>query len=169
MADINAIIAVEQPKRPPMFDPSMTLAACAALMSECEAWQGWDTGITASQMARCADSNGYSFAKNLDNQGLVDPDPELVEILDSYWYLRSSMHDDAVKQWVKDHAIALPEWAAEGVKVLATGSGYLKAPGIIARLDPDMARLVVCLDEDAEKPGHIGIYFIAENVEVAGG
>lgn len=70
---------------------------------------------------------------------------------------------------MKGNSIALPTWAVEGAKVLASGSGYHESPGIITGIHRDMARLVVLLDQDAGRPSLNGTYFPAEGVEVFNG
>lgn len=153
-------------KRPGRSSSEVCRAACAALMESLNEWAE-DHGLTVGELMRHADDCGYRFAKNLDDAHLIDPDAGLVEILDGYQAEESAAYLAAVKQWVTDNGITLPEWAVVGARVRVTCGWLTDAPGVITGTGPTDATLTVLPDGKAEK-GLLGYNFPFEKVSQEG-
>lgn len=154
-------------KRPGRNSQDVRRAACTALMESLDEWSD-DHGLTVGELMRHADDCGYQFAKNLDDANLIDPDAGLVEILDTYQADESTAYHAAVKQWVTDNGITLPEWAVVGARVRVTCGWLTDAPGVVTGTGPDDATLTVLPDGKAEK-GMLGYIFPFDQVSQEGG
>lgn len=90
--------------RPTRGDPAVRAKAIAALADDCARWEGGE-GLAVNWIAALQGlslyGNGYELARNLESAAYIDPDAELVEILDSartyLWYA----HDEAVAAGVQ--------------------------------------------------------------------
>lgn len=85
--------------------------------------------------------NGFELAREIDRTSPVDPDRELVEILDGAYDHLSRAHKAAVRQWVKYTGTTLAH--AVGDRVTCP-----HCTGTIVELRPETASYVVRPDED---------------------
>lgn len=96
--------------RPSRNDPAIRAAAVQKIVDECVKWDDapipcrvtWTQALGRISLAQ----NGYEIARDLENYAHVNPDADLVEILDCAWSYLSEAYDRAVKAWVEANDIS---------------------------------------------------------------
>lgn len=116
-------------------------------------------------LKRVGCSNGYEIAKELERSSIFRPDSMLVEILDSAWYVRSTLHDELVKKWVSWHDITSDKNVGDPVRI----SFRVKdVRGTIRRINHEHAQYVVYAEElflDRKGGGrHLGMVINYEDI-----
>jgi hypothetical protein len=105
------------------------------------------------------DLDGYRLAEYLKTHKYIDPDSDLVSILDDVFYVRESLKNEVIKQWVKENFLTISDDVI-GKKVDAH-IGTRKFSGyFITSIDKDTYRVVI----SASTTVNNGYYVDFENV-----
>jgi hypothetical protein len=107
------------------------------------------------------DLDGYYLAEFLKNKVWLEPNSELVEILDMASSVKYAIVNNAVKQWVKECCLTIPEDVV-GKKVNAKQTGYVYEMHYITGISPETYEVTLSPDEN-RKGGYIVGF---ENVEL---
>jgi hypothetical protein len=114
--------------------------------------------------------NGYVMAQNLENSCGIQPDVELVEILDDVWFIKKEVHDDIVKEWVKDYNISPGKKVGDLVTIKCswkeiTETGLTKVSGEIVSIDTELATYLVCCESLGHVKEGVGTHGVIVNYE----
>jgi hypothetical protein len=105
------------------------------------------------------DLDGYSLAEHLKNKVWVEPDADLVDILNDAFYVKDSIMKETLNKWVKENFLTIPDDVV-GKKVDAK-QGYHKYENhYITMIKPETYE--VCISTDTIKKGGYVIGF--ENI-----
>jgi hypothetical protein len=128
-------------------------------------YQKWNESITADEpretyeddIFNCLfeyDLDGYNLAEYLKSKvNLAFCDAELVDILDDMIYVKKSLEDEMLKQWVKENFLTIPDDVI-GKKVNAK-QGYKKYENhYITTIRPDTYEVTIS-DNINKKGGYI--------------
>jgi hypothetical protein len=83
-------------------------------------YQKWNESITADELREtyeddifnCLfeyDLDGYNLAEFLRDKVHLEPDAGLVDILDDMIYVKKSLEDEMLSQWVKENFLTIPD------------------------------------------------------------
>lgn len=145
-------------KRPSVHDETILADAARAIAARCLLWDSegtvdqWEPSVLA---CRSDWHDGYKFARALERGHLVDPDAELVQILDGSLGELAERHDMAVRRWVG--IVGFRPLFSIGDVVSAGRHGH----GPIHSIDYGLARYAV----DVRGTGTGGVLIEAEDVE----
>lgn len=109
-ASVSALRTSVPSARPKRSDPAIRQAAITSLAEDCAKWDNDESAENIADWVDCfrrvsISGNGYEIARDLENYGGVQPDAELVEILDSGSSYLWRAHDKAVEAWVSENDI----------------------------------------------------------------
>jgi hypothetical protein len=133
-------------------------------------YQKWNESITADELREtyeddifnCLfeyDLDGYNLAEFLRDKVHLEPDANLVDILDDMIYVKKSLEDEMLKQWVKENFLTISDDVV-GKKVNAK-QGIRKYENLyITGIRPDTYQ--VTISDDPKKYGGYIVGF--ENV-----
>jgi hypothetical protein len=133
-------------------------------------YQKWNESITADELREtyeddifnCLfeyDLDGYNLAEYLKSKIYLEPDAGLVDILDDMIYVKKSLEDEMLKQWVKENFLTISDDVV-GKKVNAK-QGIRKYENLyITGIRPDTYQ--VTISDDPKKYGGYIVGF--ENV-----
>jgi hypothetical protein len=133
-------------------------------------YQKWNESITADELREtyeddifnCLfeyDLDGYNLAEFLRDKVHLEPDAGLVDILDDMIYVKKSLEDEMLKQWVKENFLTISDDVV-GKKVNAK-QGIRKYENLyITGIRPDTYQ--VTISDDSKKYGGYIVGF--ENV-----
>jgi hypothetical protein len=133
-------------------------------------YQKWNESITADELREtyeddifnCLfeyDLDGYNLAEFLRDKVHLEPDAGLVDILDDMIYVKKSLEDEMLKQWVKENFLTISDDVV-GKKVNAK-QGIRKYENLyITGIRPDTYQ--VTISDDPKKYGGYIVGF--ENV-----
>jgi hypothetical protein len=139
--------AQQVPPRPNSMLASVKEAAAERLATLCADWS--HDGTTATEWKTCLldaglHKNGYEIAKSLDDYHSVEPDGELIEILDrSRRFLQDAL-DEEIKKWVSEHQIK-PSFAIGDRVQCRYGNG------VISAISYDLALYLVIPDGQTDR------------------
>jgi hypothetical protein len=135
-----------------------------------DSYQKWNESITADELREtyeddifnCLfeyDLDGYNLAEYLKSKIYLEPDAGLVDILDDMIYVKKSLEDEMLKQWVKENFLTISDDVV-GKKVNAK-QGIRKYENLyITGIRPDTYQ--VTISDDPKKYGGYIVGF--ENV-----
>ena len=96
------------------------------------------------------DLDGYRLAKHLKNKVWVEPDADLVDILDDALFVKSSLEREMLKQWVKENFLTISDDVV-GKKVNAKQGIRKYENHYITGIKPETYQVTV--SENATKQG----------------
>lgn len=115
------------PARPNRHLPLVREAACTALLPDYQRWLGRPAGYEKSadlrDLLRCAATGGYAFAKALQDRCDIEPDAELVEVLEGYSACEDEVLARLVAQWVSENSIPTPFAVGQRIRHADYGDG----------------------------------------------
>jgi len=148
-------------KRPVLSEKTVNRSN-KAFVRMVDSYQKWNESISADEpretyeddIFNCLfeyDLDGYNLAEYLKSKvNLAFCDAELVDILDDMIYVKKSLEDEMLKQWVKENFLTIPDDVI-GKKVNAK-QGYKKYENhYITGIRPDTYQVTV--SENAAKQG----------------
>ena len=133
-------------------------------------YQKWNESITADEpretyeddIFNCLfeyDLDGYNLAEFLRDKVHLEPDAGLVDILDDMIYVKKSLEDEMLKQWVKENFLTISDDVV-GKKVNAKQGSRKYENHYITGIRPDTYQ--VTISDDSKKYGGYIVGF--ENV-----
>jgi hypothetical protein len=133
-------------------------------------YQKWNESITADELREtyeddifnCLfeyDLDGYNLAEYLKSKIYLEPDAGLVDILDDMIYVKKSLEDEMLKQWVKENFLTISDDVV-GKKVNAKQGSRKYENHYITGIRPDTYQ--VTISDDPKKYGGYIVGF--ENV-----
>ena len=133
-------------------------------------YQKWNESITADELREtyeddifnCLfeyDLDGYNLAEYLKSKIYLEPDAGLVDILDDMIYVKKSLEDEMLKQWVKENFLTISDDVV-GKKVNAKQGSRKYENHYITGIRPDTYQ--VTISDDSKKYGGYIVGF--ENV-----
>jgi hypothetical protein len=133
-------------------------------------YQKWNESITADEpretyeddIFNCLseyDLDGYNLAEYLKSKIYLEPDAGLVDILDDMIYVKKSLEDEMLKQWVKENFLTISDDVV-GKKVNAKQGSRKYENHYITGIRPDTYQ--VTISDDSKKYGGYIVGF--ENV-----
>jgi hypothetical protein len=133
-------------------------------------YQKWNESITADELREtyeddifnCLfeyDLDGYNLAEFLRDKVHLEPDANLVDILDDMIYVKKSLEDEMLKQWVKENFLTISDDVV-GKKVNAKQGSRKYENHYITGIRPDTYQ--VTISDDSKKYGGYIVGF--ENV-----
>jgi hypothetical protein len=133
-------------------------------------YQKWNESITADEpretyeddIFNCLfeyDLDGYNLAEYLKSKVYLEPDAGLVDILDDMIYVKKSLEDEMLKQWVKENFLTISDDVV-GKKVNAKQGSRKYVNHYITGIRPDTYQ--VTISDDSKKYGGYIVGF--ENV-----
>jgi len=133
-------------------------------------YQKWNESITADEpretyeddIFNCLfeyDLDGYNLAEFLRDKVHLEPDAGLVDILDDMIYVKKSLEDEMLKQWVKENFLTISDDVV-GKKVNAKQGSRKYENLYITGIRPDTYQ--VTISDDSKKYGGYIVGF--ENV-----
>jgi hypothetical protein len=133
-------------------------------------YQKWNESITADELREtyeddifnCLfeyDLDGYNLAEFLRDKVHLEPDAGLVDILDDMIYVKKSLEDEMLKQWVKENFLTISDDVV-GKKVNAKQGSRKYENHYITGIRPDTYQ--VTISDDSKKYGGYIVGF--ENV-----
>jgi hypothetical protein len=156
-------------KRPVLSEKTVNRAN-KAFVRMVDNYQKWNESITADEpretyeddIFNCLfeyDLDGYNLAEFLRDKVHLEPDAGLVDILDDMIYVKKSLEDEMLKQWVKENFLTISDDVV-GKKVNAK-QGIRKYENLyITGIRPDTYQ--VTISDDPKKYGGYIVGF--ENV-----
>jgi hypothetical protein len=156
-------------KRPVLSEKTVNRAN-KAFVRMVDNYQKWNESITADEpretyeddIFNCLfeyDLDGYNLAEFLRDKVHLEPDAGLVDILDDMIYVKKSLEDEMLKQWVKENFLTISDDVV-GKKVNAK-QGIRKYENLyITGIRPDTYQ--VTISDDSKKYGGYIVGF--ENV-----
>ena len=156
-------------KRPVLSEKTVNRAN-KAFVRMVDNYQKWNESITADEpretyeddIFNCLfeyDLDGYNLAEFLRDKVHLEPDANLVDILDDMIYVKKSLEDEMLKQWVKENFLTISDDVV-GKKVNAK-QGIRKYENLyITGIRPDTYQ--VTISDDPKKYGGYIVGF--ENV-----
>ena len=156
-------------KRPVLSEKTVNRAN-KAFVRMVDSYQKWNESITADEprvtyeddIFNCLfeyDLDGYNLAEFLRDKVHLEPDAGLVDILDDMIYVKKSLEDEMLKQWVKENFLTISDDVV-GKKVNAK-QGIRKYENLyITGIRPDTYQ--VTISDDPKKYGGYIVGF--ENV-----
>ena len=151
-------------KRPVLSEKTVNRSN-KAFVRMVDSYQKWNESITADEpretyeddIFNCLfeyDLDGYNLAEYLKSKvNLAFCDAELVDILDDMIYVKKSLEDEMLKQWVKENFLTIPDDVI-GKKVSAK-QGYKKYENhYITTIRPDTYEVTIS-DNINKKGGYI--------------
>ena len=99
------------------------------------------------------DLDGYHLAEHLKDKVYIDPDAELVDLLDNTLYIKSAMVREITKQWIKENFLEIPSDII-GKKVSCKIGLRKYENHYITGIKPDTYEVTISLDAK-EKGGYI--------------
>jgi len=159
--------ATNTPPRPARNAPEVIAIAAEKLLPDVMEWRGkgdyyQDKILNSIKKAIRYETDGYAIAKSIDDNGVLEPDSELVEILDQASSYLHTAFSELCTEWVNQNNLTGP---AIGAKVTCTK--YSKeGQGEIIRNDKDGRSLVYfeALGHVKEGQGCHGIFIYWENL-----
>lgn len=147
-------------KRPTRHDEGVVREAAKLIAAECGRWDS-DTGpeewIEDLVKVRHHWDDGYKFARALENSCHVDPDADLVDILDGAYSHLAMVHDRETRKWVGIVGFQ-PAHAVGDVVTCSQGTGPINDIRV------ETAQYVV----DVKRSGNGGYIINAEDIEADG-
>jgi hypothetical protein len=107
-------------------------------------------------------AGGYHLAKFLDDLG-IEPDVQLVEILDGTWAIADSFLNKAIKEWVYQYNI-LPGNNIGDMVSIEIGRNNI-VTGEITNINADLAKYTVCCESQGHVKTGIGTHGSIVNFE----
>ena len=156
-------------KRPVLSEKTVNRSN-KAFVRMVDSYQKWNESITADELREtyeddifnCLfeyDLDGYNLAEYLKSKIYLEPDAGLVDILDDMIYVKKSLEDEMLKQWVKENFLTISDDVV-GKKVNAK-QGIRKYENLyITGIRPDTYQ--VTISDDSKKYGGYIVGF--ENV-----
>jgi hypothetical protein len=156
-------------KRPVLSEKTVNRSN-KAFVRMVDSYQKWNESITADELREtyeddifnCLfeyDLDGYNLAEFLRDKVHLEPDAGLVDILDDMIYVKKSLEDEMLKQWVKENFLTISDDVV-GKKVNAK-QGIRKYENLyITGIRPDTYQ--VTISDDPKKYGGYIVGF--ENV-----
>ena len=156
-------------KRPVLSEKTVNRAN-KAFVRMVDSYQKWNESISADEpretyeddIFNCLfeyDLDGYNLAEFLRDKVHLEPDANLVDILDDMIYVKKSLEDEMLKQWVKENFLTISDDVV-GKKVNAK-QGIRKYENLyITGIRPDTYQ--VTISDDSKKYGGYIVGF--ENV-----
>ena len=106
-------------KRPVLSEKTVNRAN-KAFVRMVDNYQKWNESITADEpretyeddIFNCLfeyDLDGYNLAEYLKSKVYLEPDAGLVDILDDMIYVKKSLEDEMLKQWVKENFLTISD------------------------------------------------------------
>jgi len=151
-------------KRPVLSEKTVNRSN-KAFVRMVDSYQKWNESISADEpretyeddIFNCLfeyDLDGYNLAEYLKSKvNLAFCDAELVDILDDMIYVKKSLEDEMLKQWVKENFLTIPDDVI-GKKVNAK-QGYKKYENhYITTIRPDTYEVTIS-DNTNKKGGYI--------------
>ena len=151
-------------KRPVLSEKTVNRSN-KAFVRMVDSYQKWNESISADEpretyeddIFNCLfeyDMDGYNLAEYLKSKvNLAFCDAELVDILDDMIYVKKSLEDEMLKQWVKENFLTIPDDVI-GKKVNAK-QGYKKYENhYITTIRPDTYEVTIS-DNINKKGGYI--------------
>ena len=156
-------------KRPVLSEKTVNRSN-KAFVRMVDSYQKWNESITADEpratyeddIFNCLfeyDLDGYSLAEYLKDKVHLEPDAGLVDILDDMIYVKKSLEDEMLKQWVKENFLTISDDVV-GKKVNAK-QGLRKYENLyITGIRPDTYQVTI-----SDEPKKYGGYIVGfENV-----
>lgn len=97
---------------------------------------------------KSAGTSGFQIAKELEQNDGFKPDSELVEILESSWFIRQTILSEQVTKWVTENNIQPSKLIEDEVFLEIRGE---KCSGTITGIDYEKGQYTVCVAEH----GHV--------------
>lgn len=137
---------VPNAERPTINSPGVREIAINKLAEDCAEWdksapEDWVTTLSRLHLT----GDGYELAKELDDRFHIDPDRELVEILDSASHYLWCAEREAVKVWVAENNITPP--LTVGTRVFCQ-----RGTGEITSIREEEAAYTVLPDDERDDP-----------------
>ena len=98
------------------------------------------------------DTDGYALAKLLENDVGVEPDTNLVEILDEVGYIKKYLELDMYKQWVTENFLEIPSNVIG--KFVKSKSLHFSREGYINSIDDKTYQVTINTDFN-KKGGYV--------------
>lgn len=153
-------------KRPTLFDDDVTKEVVELVLPKVIQWMGENLDQQELESLRhdLMDSmdhedEGYQIAKNLEHEACIQPDRELVEILDHASFDRYNVLKEKVKAWVAKEGVVVTQEVDQRVRV-KDGYHLRGKVGKVVRVEPETAEVVVKLDEDTDPRPTSGGYIL---------
>jgi hypothetical protein len=123
---VAVIPPVEKPKRPSREDPEVLKSAAEKLAVKVEKWEDEEDGGQKStdeaenatehetlvkaliDAMRYGHDDGYELSEKLNTSLYINPDAQLVEILDDASHFKYNAYSVVLKKWVADNNIVCP-------------------------------------------------------------
>ena len=151
-------------KRPVLSEKTVNRSN-KAFVRMVDSYQKWNESITADEpratyeddIFNCLfeyDLDGYNLAEYLKSKvNLAFCDAELVDILDDMIYVKKSLEDEMLKQWVKENFLTIPDDVI--AKKVNAKQGYKKYENhYITTIRPDTYEVTIS-DNINKKGGYI--------------
>ena len=156
-------------KRPVLSEKTVNRSN-KAFVRMVDSYQKWNESITADELREtyeddifnCLfeyDLDGYNLAEFLRDKVHLEPDAGLVDILDDMIYVKKSLEDEMLKQWVKENFLTISDDVV-GKKVNAKQGSRKYENHYITGIRPDTYQ--VTISDDSKKYGGYIVGF--ENV-----
>ena len=156
-------------KRPVLSEKTVNRAN-KAFVRMVDNYQKWNESITADEpretyeddIFNCLfeyDLDGYNLAEFLRDKVHLEPDAGLVDFLDDMIYVKKSLEDEMLKQWVKENFLTISDDVV-GKKVNAKQGSRKYENHYITGIRPDTYQ--VTISDDPKKYGGYIVGF--ENV-----
>jgi hypothetical protein len=143
-------------KRPTIRDESVIRSTAEELLVKINKWATADTGLSVEELEDTLNdvhggptANGYDLAKFLDSEFGIEPDAQLVEILDCTWGIADGFLRKITKEWVYQYKIIPGKKIGDLVSIKYQKSDIVT--GEITAIDTDLAKYTVC----CESQGHV--------------
>jgi len=107
--------------------------------------------------------DGYHLAKHLEEKTYVDADAQLVDMLGDIAQIKRNIKTEAVKKWVQDHDMKLPD-NISGRKCTFFIGFVSDKEGIINGLRPETYEVVVKTDDTTHSSYNTGYIVPFENI-----
>ena len=106
-------------KRPVLSEKTVNRSN-KAFVRMVDSYQKWNESITADEpratyeddIFNCLfeyDMDGYNLAEYLKSKVYLEPDADLCAILDDMIYVKKSLEDEMLKQWVKENFLTISD------------------------------------------------------------
>jgi len=156
-------------KRPVLSEKTVNRSN-KAFVRMVDSYQKWNESISADEpretyeddIFNCLfeyDLDGYNLAEFLRDKVHLEPDAGLVDILDDMIYVKKSLEDEMLKQWVKENFLTISDDVV-GKKVNAKQGSRKYENLYITGIRPDTYQ--VTISDDSKKYGGYIVGF--ENV-----
>lgn len=115
-----------------------------------------ETEVYESELIECIlhhEHDGYALAEHLKREFYIEPDSELVSILDTVSFVRDSLEADILTQWIKENFLEIPTNVL-GKRVNAKQGWKTHTNNYITSLRPDRYQVTIS-DTPDKKGGYI--------------